>query len=89
MRPEEQDEKVKIAACNALFLALGFCSRNFENPAECEIIVNSVLAAMTVPSEEVRIAAYAILTEIASIHYEVLAPFMNNIFKVFLPRSTD
>eukprot|EP01127_Copromyxa_protea_P013091 TRINITY_DN3485_c0_g1_i1.p1 TRINITY_DN3485_c0_g1~~TRINITY_DN3485_c0_g1_i1.p1 ORF type:complete len:861 (+),score=238.86 TRINITY_DN3485_c0_g1_i1:44-2626(+) len=84
MRPQEQDEQVKIAACNALFLALGFCSKNFENPEECAIILNSVLAAMAVPSEEVRVAAYAILTEVVTLHYDVLAPFMNNIFKITL-----
>lgn len=81
MRPQE-DEKVKVAACNALFNALGFCSKNFENPDECAIIVNTVLAAMASPSEEVRIAAYTILTEIGTLHYHVLAPFMNSIFKV-------
>jgi importin subunit beta-1 len=82
MRPQEQDEKVKVAGCNALFLALSFCRKNFENPEECAAILNTVLAAMTVPSEDVRSASYAILIEVAALHYDVLSPFMNNIFKV-------
>jgi len=84
MRPQEQDQKVKLAACNALFLALSFCQANFENPTECAIIMTAVLNAMTVPNEEIRISAYAILTEIAGLHYFKLSPFMDEIFKVTL-----
>jgi hypothetical protein len=81
MRPEENRD-VKLAACNALLLALDFGKKNFEKPDECAIIFEVVLGAMQFPDSEIKIAAYAVLTEITELHYDKLANFMHRIFKV-------
>eukprot|EP01126_Amoeba_proteus_P036009 TRINITY_DN3649_c0_g2_i6.p1 TRINITY_DN3649_c0_g2~~TRINITY_DN3649_c0_g2_i6.p1 ORF type:complete len:720 (-),score=104.18 TRINITY_DN3649_c0_g2_i6:126-2285(-) len=89
MRPQESDEQVKLCACKALFLALAFCQKNFENRTECAIIMESVLNAMIVSNDDIRVSAYAILTEIATLHYSVLPPFMQQIFKLTMTAITE
>jgi len=84
MRPEEQDKGVKLSAATALFNALNFCKANFEKEAECKVIMESILHAMTVDDEEIVFQGYAILTQVASQHYDKLPPFMNDIFKITL-----
>lgn len=85
MRPEEKSKEVKLAATNALLLALNFVKNNFEKPAECAIIFGVVLDAMGDKEEvEVRLAAYSVLTEIAVLHYIKFDPFMQRIFQTTL-----
>lgn len=84
MRPDEKNRDVKLAACNALLLALDFGKKNFEKANECAIIFEMVLAAMEYPDHDIRIASYAILTEITELHYDKLMPFMQKIFKITL-----
>jgi len=84
MRPEEKSKEVKLAATNALLLALEFVKNNFEKEDECAIIFKVVLDAMEEKDLEIRLAAYAVLTEIAVLHYSKFVPFMQRIFQVTL-----
>ena len=82
MRPEENNKEVKLAACNALLLALGFGKKSFETPNICQVIFDVVIAALEYPDQEIRIAAYAVLTEITDLHYDKLALQMQQLFRV-------
>jgi importin subunit beta-1 len=82
MRPEETNRDVKLAACNALLLSLDFGKKNFQKEKECAFIVESVLALMESPDEEIKISAYSVLTEIAELYYDKLVNFIVRIFKV-------
>jgi len=84
MKPEESNKEVKLAACNALLLALNFGKSSFESPEIAQVIFNVVLAALEYPDNEIRIASYAVLTEITELHYEKLAPHMQRLFKITL-----
>jgi len=84
MRPEETSKEVKLAACTALLLALNFGKKSFDTPNVSQVIFDVVLAALEYPENEIRIAAYAVLTEITELHYEKLAPHMQRLFKITL-----
>lgn len=84
MRPEEKSRDVKLAACNALLLSLDFSKKAFEKEKECAWIFESVLSLMEYPDEEIKFAAYAVLTEIAEQYYDKLPTFMVRIFKITL-----
>jgi len=84
MRPEETNKEVKLAACNSLLLALNFGKQSFETPNIAQVIFEVVTAALEYPDNEIRISAYAVLTEITELHYEKLAPYMQKIYKITL-----
>jgi importin subunit beta-1 len=84
MRPEETNKEVKLAACTALLLALNFGKKSFETPNVSQVIFDCVIAALEFPENEIRIAAYAVLTEITELHYDKLAPQMQKLFKITL-----
>lgn len=82
MRAEETDTDVKKSACGALLNALSFCRQNFENPQECQVLMSVILDATVHADQEIRLFGYYILVEVAGLHYDKLAPFMQRIFKV-------
>lgn len=82
MRPDESNKEIRLAACNALLLALEFGKNSFETPNISQVIFDVIIAALEFPDQEIRISAYAVLTEITELHYEKLAPHMQRIFKV-------
>jgi importin subunit beta-1 len=84
MIPEEQNDDVKLAACNALYYSLEFARNNFEVEEERRVIMNVILDACTHPNSKIRIAAYEILVKVASRYYEYLAPSMQRIFTLTL-----
>lgn len=64
----------------ALHNALGFAHSKFSNEMERDFIMRVVFEETLSSELEVRLAAFGLLVSIGSTYYEVLAPYIKDIF---------
>lgn len=76
------DADVRLAATHALYNALDFAQTNFENENERDVLMNTVFGTARHPDARVRRAAFECLVSIATLYYEKLARFMQQIFEL-------
>lgn len=84
MRKEEQNNEVRLAGTTALLNALEFVRANFEKEMERNYIMQIVCEATQASDIRIRIAAYECLVKIASLYYNKLASWMQNVFNITL-----
>lgn len=82
MKPEEQDQALRLAATSALKNSLGFVRKNFEDKGERTLIMRMVFASIVSPDKRVREAGFMCLVQIAASYYPHIAPFMEYITKL-------
>ncbi|KAK9806952.1 hypothetical protein WJX72_008531 [[Myrmecia] bisecta] len=82
MRKEEADNSVRLAATTALFNALEFAQTNFENPDERNYLMQVICEGTISEAAKVREAAFECLVKIASLYYEKLPAYMQDIFNL-------
>ncbi|CAI0397469.1 unnamed protein product [Linum tenue] len=82
MSSSEGNNDVRLAAIRALYNALGFAQANFSNDMERDYIMRVVCEAALSKEEKNRQAAFECLVSIASMYYEKLTPYMNDIFTI-------
>ncbi|CAI0544592.1 unnamed protein product [Linum tenue] len=82
MSSSEGNNDVRLAAIRALYNALGFAQANFSNDMERDYIMRVVCEAALSKEEKIRLAAFECLVSIASMYYEKLTPYMNDIFTI-------
>ncbi|XP_078428286.1 ARM repeat superfamily protein [Wolffia australiana] len=78
----EGNSEVRLAATRALHNALGFAQANFSNDMERDYIMRVIFEATLSPEVKIRQAAFECLVSIASMYYEKLASYMQDIFSV-------
>lgn len=82
MNISEANPEVRLAATRALYNALDFAQTNFENEMERNYIMKVICDAAFAKETEIRQAAFECLVSIASTYYEVLEPYMLQIFEL-------
>eukprot|EP00897_Mesotaenium_endlicherianum_P002367 jgi/Mesen1/2158/ME000152S01245 len=82
MNKNETNNEVRLAATRSLYNALEFAQTNFENEMERNYIMTVVCEATLCQDTRVRQAAFECLVSIASLYYEKLAPYMQDIFVI-------
>ncbi|PHJ22862.1 importin subunit beta [Cystoisospora suis] len=76
---KDDDVQLKVAALKALYHALIFSKKNFENQTERTYILQVVLENTKVPQQQVQVAAFECLVKIAEEYYTLLEPYMSGI----------
>ena len=76
----EQDDKIKLAAVEALTNSLYFTERNFTLDKERDAIMSAVFTTAQCDDLGVRKAAFECLAKIASEYYVYLNPYMEKLF---------
>ncbi|CAN1250825.1 Importin subunit beta-1 [Linum perenne] len=82
MSSSEGNTDVRLAAVRALYNALGFAQANFSNDMERDYIMRVVCEAALSTELKIRQAAFECLVSIASMYYEKLTPYMQDIFTI-------
>ncbi|KAK4277585.1 hypothetical protein QN277_015562 [Acacia crassicarpa] len=82
MNVTDGDNDVRLAATRALYNALGFAQANFSNDMERDYIMRVVCETTMSPEVKIRQAAFECLVSIASMYYEKLAPYIQDIFNI-------
>lgn len=80
MKSDEQNDDIKFAATTALKNALDFVRANMNNPNERGLIMQMIFTSTQSANAHVRVAAFQCLVEVASLYYELLASFINDIY---------
>eukprot|EP01120_Amphizonella_sp_Union-15-10_P015920 TRINITY_DN8277_c0_g1_i1.p1 TRINITY_DN8277_c0_g1~~TRINITY_DN8277_c0_g1_i1.p1 ORF type:complete len:613 (-),score=123.77 TRINITY_DN8277_c0_g1_i1:802-2640(-) len=80
----DTNDSVKLAASKALLGALEFSKKNFEKDNERDYIMQISLSNTTSTDEKVRIVTYEILVRIATLYYQYLVPYIQQIFRLTL-----
>ena len=75
-----QDNKMKLAAIQALINSIDFTQRNFALEQERDAIMDAVCVATQCEDVRVREAAYECLANIANEFYSYLRPYMERLF---------
>lgn len=79
---KEQTDEVRLAATVALRNSISFTKKNFEVPAERTMIMQTVCETTQCSNENVRAAAYEVLSSIVYSFYEKLQEYMQAIFEI-------
>lgn len=82
MNVSDENNDVRLAASRALYNALGFAQANFSNDMERDYIMRVVCETTMSPDVKIRQAAFECLVSIASMYYERLAPYIQDIFNI-------
>ncbi|KAI9096802.1 hypothetical protein K1719_025981 [Acacia pycnantha] len=82
MNVTDGNNDVRLAATRALYNALGFAQANFSNDMERDYIMRVVCETTMSPEVKIRQAAFECLVSIASMYYEKLAPYIQDIFNI-------
>ncbi|XP_028789846.1 importin subunit beta-1-like [Neltuma alba] len=82
MNVADGNNDVRLAATRALYNALGFAQANFSNDMERDYIMRVVCETTMSPEVKIRQAAFECLVSIASMYYEKLAPYIQDIFNI-------
>ena len=82
MTAGEGNLEVRLAATRALHNALGFAQANFSTDVERDYIMRVVFEATISPEVKIRQAAFECLVSIASMYYDKLASYMQDIFNI-------
>ena len=76
----DQDVSVKLEATKALYFLLILANENFENEGERNVIMQVVCENCKAPApQEVQVAAYECLVQIATEYYDHLMPYMSGV----------
>eukprot|EP01087_Luapelamoeba_hula_P015927 TRINITY_DN482_c0_g1_i1.p1 TRINITY_DN482_c0_g1~~TRINITY_DN482_c0_g1_i1.p1 ORF type:complete len:853 (-),score=130.53 TRINITY_DN482_c0_g1_i1:37-2595(-) len=84
MRKDESSIDVRLAGANALLNALEFVRANFDKELERNYIMQVVCEATQATDSKMRVAAFECLVRIASLYYDKLSTWMQNIFNITL-----
>ncbi|PFH31665.1 HEAT repeat-containing protein [Besnoitia besnoiti] len=76
---KDEDIQLKVAALKALYHALIFSKKNFDNQTEREYIIQVVLENTKVPHQAVQVSAFECLVKTAEEYYALLEPYMSGI----------
>ncbi|XP_054798183.1 importin subunit beta-1-like [Prosopis cineraria] len=82
MNVPDGNNDVRLAATRALYNALGFAQANFSNDMERDYIMRVVCETTMSPEVKIRQAAFECLVSIASMYYEKLSPYIQDIFNI-------
>lgn len=82
MKVEETNDDIKIAATNALKNSMEFVRNNMQREAERNLIMQMIFAATQSKNVQVRVSAYQCLVTIAAVYYDLLQPYMLDIFNL-------
>lgn len=76
------DVSVRLAATRALLNALEYTEKNFNNEQERNYIMEAVAHAATFQNDEVRQAGFECFVKICQLYYNLLLPYMVQLFKL-------
>lgn len=76
--------EVKLAACGALYNSLEFCRVNFSKENERSHIMQVVCEAAISKEPRIKAASLECLVQIATLYYDYLSNYMQNIFNISL-----
>ncbi|KFG59588.1 HEAT repeat-containing protein [Toxoplasma gondii RUB] len=76
---KDEDVQLKVAALKALYHALIFSKKNFENQTEREYIIQVVLENTKVAHQAVQVSAFECLVKVAEEYYSMLEPYMSGV----------
>lgn len=83
MGNEVTDTTIRLAATQAMFNALEFTEKNFNNEQERNFIMTSVgQSALCQTSEDVREMGFECLARICQIYYHLMVPYMAQMYKL-------
>ena len=74
------NNEVRLAACNALSIALTFASENFSKQEERDYIMQVTCEASVWPDQRIRFAAFEVLVGVAEEYYEHLESYISAIY---------
>ena len=80
MDKAETNNEVRLAACNALSIALTFASENFSRQQERDYIMQVTCEATISPDQRIRHAAFEVLVGVAEEYYEYLEGYISAIY---------
>ena len=80
MDKAETNNEVRLAACNALSIALTFASENFSRQQERDYIMQVTCEATISPDQRIRHAAFEVLVGVAEEYYEYLEDYISAIY---------
>jgi len=81
MDAKEQSPEIKHAATVCLANAIEFIKTNMESKQDRDTIFAMIFSVTASPSQDVRVAAYQCLVQIADSYYQHLAAYMGPIFQ--------
>lgn len=81
---KENNNEVKLAACNALYNCLEFVRANFEKDVERHYIMQVTCETAACTELAVRVASFECLVKIASLYYDKLGSYMQRLFNLTL-----
>ena len=85
MRKEEADPDTRLAGTQALYNALAFVKKNFDNETERNYIMQTVCETTQCDAKkEVKVAAYECLVQIAELYYDKLPQYMSALYQLTL-----
>jgi len=84
MRKEETDPDTRLAGTQALYNALAFVKKNFDNETERNYIMQTVCETTQAERSDIRLAAYECVVSIAETYYDLLAPYMQALYSLTL-----
>ncbi|KAI4337988.1 hypothetical protein L6164_016346 [Bauhinia variegata] len=82
MNASEGNNDIRLAATRALYNALGFAQANFSSDMERDYIMRVVCETTLSPEVKIRQAAFECLVSIASMYYEKLNNYIQDIFNI-------
>lgn len=75
----ETNQAVKLAATTALANSLEFAKNNMLVENERNLIMTMILSAAASPDSKVRVAAFLCLVKVASLYYDQIDAYMNQV----------
>lgn len=81
---KENNNEVKLAACNALYNCLEFVRANFEKDVERHYIMQVTCETAACSDLSVRVASFECLVKIANLYYDKLGAYMQRLFNLTL-----
>jgi len=84
MRKEETDPDTRLAGTQALYNALAFVKKNFDNETERNYNMQTVCETTQAERSDIRLAAYECVVSIAETYYDLLAPYMQALYSLTL-----
>ena len=84
MRKEEADPDTRLAGTQALYNALAFVKKNFDNETERNYIMQTVCEGTQCDKQEVKVIAYECIVQIAELYYDKLPQYMPALYQLTL-----
>ena len=78
----QTDVSVKLAATICLLNSLEFIKKNMESPQDRKLIMQMILSTTVVDNEQIRMASYLCLCQMARLYYIYLEEFILDIFNL-------